>query len=345
MKKYLKRLMGFYRLKSYGKIIINNERILQPERQTSQLFKYLMPSGNSILLKISVCFFIILLTTIGLSFVDLSYDDIPVAGDVGTLEDDEIMKQHLLSSPGTDYSYPEEKAELVTREHIVKKGETLSQISAKYEVSMNTICGFNNLRSYHLLRHGQRLNIPNKEGILKKIQKGDKLLAIAKKYKTPVNRILDENNIKNPDFININTVLFLPDAKPLNIMPSFLWPVSSRRITSSYGWRRHPIKRRRHFHQGMDIGSVFQSVRATKHGRVTYAGWLGGYGRVVILAHPGGWKSLYGHLSRIRVRRGQHVKQGQRIAISGNTGLSTGPHLHFEMLKNGRSKNPGRYLK
>jgi murein DD-endopeptidase MepM/ murein hydrolase activator NlpD len=78
---------------------------------------------------------------------------------------------------------------------------------------------------------------------------------------------------------------------------------------------------------------------------VTYAGWLGGYGKTVVIAHPGGWKTLYGHLSRIIVREGQYVKQGQSIAKSGNTGRSTGPHLHFEIIKHGSHHNPFVYLK
>ena len=91
--------------------------------------------------------------------------------------------------------------------------------------------------------------------------------------------------------------------------------------------------------------SRYQLIRSTKYGKVTYAGWMGKYGKVLIIAHPGGWKSLYGHLSKIIVKKGQYVKQGQFIARSGNTGYSTGPHLHFELIKNGRHKNPYKYLR
>ena len=95
----------------------------------------------------------------------------------------------------------------------------------------------------------------------------------------------------------------------------------------------------------MDIRSNYQPVRSTKYGKVTYSGWFGGYGKAVIVAHPGGWKSLYGHLSKIFVKRGQYVKQGQYVGRSGNTGYSSGPHLHFELIYNGRHVNPYRYLK
>ena len=176
------------------------------------------------------------------------------------------------------------------------------------------------------------------------VQKGQNIADIAKKYKTDVDKIFSENCIKNFDFISIGDIIFVPDAKPLNIIPGFLWPAPTKRITSSYGWRRHPINKIKHFHQGMDIRCNYKRVRATKYGQVKFTGWMGRYGKTIIIAHPGGWKSLYGHLSKIWVKRGQAVKQGQFIGRSGDTGYSTGPHLHFELIKRGRHQNPLKYL-
>ena len=258
---------------------------------------------------------------------------------------DDIEKNKILQSSNTDYSNPDENEKLVIVEHVVKPGENLSVIAQEYGVSIDTICGSNNLRSYDFIRSGVHLKIPSKDGILYRMRSGNNITAIAKKYKVSLEKIIAENQIENPDFVPEDSVVFIPDAKPQNIIRGFLWPTRSKFITCGYGWRRNPFNRKyREFHHGLDIRSRYDWIRASKYGKVTYTGWMGGYGRTVIIAHPGGWKTLYAHLSRIIVRRGQYVKQGQSIAKSGNTGRSTGPHLHFEILKNGRNKNPYTYL-
>jgi len=178
------------------------------------------------------------------------------------------------------------------------------------------------------------------------MREGNNVAGLASRYRIPVEKILAENNFKNPDFVPEGEVVFIPDAKPQNIFSGFLWPVNSRKINCGYGWRRNPFNDEyREFHRGMDIAARYEWVRSTKYGKVTFAGWMGGYGNAIIIAHPGGWKSLYGHLSRVIVKEGQYVKQGQNIAKSGNTGRSTGPHVHFELLKQGEYTNPKKYLK
>lgn len=259
---------------------------------------------------------------------------------------DELMKKSLLESKQTDYSSPEKAQRLVINEHHVRGGENLQKIAKKFGVSVETIRGTNNLTTDSVLQPGMVLKIPNKDGILLKMQKGGELVSIARRYRVSLKKIIEENNIKNPDFVASNTVLFIPDAKPLNVFSGFIWPGGSRFITCGYGWRTNPFDPgHTEFHPGLDIRSNFQYVRASKYGKVTYTGWLGGYGKTVVIAHPGGYKTLYGHLSRIIVRNGQYVKQGQYIAASGNTGRSTGAHLHFEILKNGGSINPYIYFK
>jgi murein DD-endopeptidase MepM/ murein hydrolase activator NlpD len=254
-------------------------------------------------------------------------------------------KNDLLFSEKTDYSDEDKNEPLTIRYHVVGKGDTLSEIAKTYGVSMDTICGSNQLCSYDIIRDGTRLRIPSKDGILHCIQKGQDIVSVVKRYRVSLDKVYGINHQKNFDFVPVGSEIFIPDAKPLNIVPGFLWPSGWSRITSSYGWRWHPINGQRHFHQGMDIRSKYGLIRATKYGKVTFTGWSGGFGRAVIIAHPGGWKSLYGHLSRILVRPGQYVKQGQYIARSGNTGYSSGPHLHFELIKEGSHVNPYRYLK
>ena len=226
--------------------------------------------------------------------------------------DDEMIKKNLLQSKQTDYSSPEKSQKLVISEHRVAHGRTFQKIAKRYGVSVETIRGTNNLTPDSVLRPGMVLKIPNKDGILLKMQKGGELVSIARRYRVSLKKIIEENNIKNPDFVASNTVLFIPDAKPLNVFSGFIWPAWGRFITCGYGWRSNPLDPRyTEFHPGLDIRSNFQTVKASKYGKVTYTGWLGGYGKAVVIAHPDGYKTLYAHLSRIMVRSGQYVKQGQ----------------------------------
>jgi murein DD-endopeptidase MepM/ murein hydrolase activator NlpD len=113
------------------------------------------------------------------------------------------------------------------------------------------------------------------------------------------------------------------------------------RITSGFGYRTHPILGYRRFHRGLDIGAGHGTpILATTDGVVARAGWGGGYGNVVELRHAGGLATRYGHMSRISVGGGQRVRQGQVIGYVGSTGLSTGPHLHYEMFRNGQLVDP-----
>lgn len=117
-------------------------------------------------------------------------------------------------------------------------------------------------------------------------------------------------------------------------------PVNGR-ISSSFGMRRHPILGYVRMHKGIDIAAHYGSpVYAATDGVVQFAGRSSGYGNFVKLAHGDGFGTGYGHLSRILVRPGQHVRRGQQIAASGNSGLSTGPHLHYETYRNGVAVNP-----
>jgi murein DD-endopeptidase MepM/ murein hydrolase activator NlpD len=124
------------------------------------------------------------------------------------------------------------------------------------------------------------------------------------------------------------------------------WPVpASRRVTSGYGNRTHPFSRRQEFHTGIDIGAPSGSeIRAARGGNVIMSGWHGGFGNTVILEHGDGLTTLYAHNRRNRVSVGQWVNGNAHIADVGNTGVSTGPHLHFEVRRNGRHVNPGPFL-
>lgn len=112
-------------------------------------------------------------------------------------------------------------------------------------------------------------------------------------------------------------------------------------VTSPFGWRVHPITGQYKFHSGVDLGYAYgDDVLAMMSGKVVYCYWWGGYGNCVILAHPNGDHTLYGHMARIDVGYGQDVVRGQSLGKVGSTGMSTGPHLHLEWWHNGSYMDP-----
>jgi murein DD-endopeptidase MepM/ murein hydrolase activator NlpD len=122
------------------------------------------------------------------------------------------------------------------------------------------------------------------------------------------------------------------------------WPVSGT-ITSPFGYRRSPFGSGMEFHQGLDIAAPMgTTVQAAAGGTVISAGWYGGYGNYVLIDHGGGMATGYGHLSQIFVSAGQQIQKGQAIGAVGSTGMSTGPHLHFEVRLHGKPTDPAAYL-
>ena len=125
----------------------------------------------------------------------------------------------------------------------------------------------------------------------------------------------------------------------------FSYPVHGR-LTSPFGLRRHPMFRVVSFHSGVDLAAPYGTpIMASDTGRVIFNGWYGGYGKVVIVDHGMDYSTLYAHLSRASASRGQTIIKGQTVGYEGQTGYSTGPHLHFEVRKNGRPQNPLNYLR
>lgn len=129
------------------------------------------------------------------------------------------------------------------------------------------------------------------------------------------------------------------------IPPTYIKPISGGRLSSGFGRRTAPKRGASTYHKGVDWATATgTTVVASSGGTVAKAGWGSGYGYVVYINHPDGRQTRYGHLSKVLVSAGQTVSQGQKIALSGNTGVSTGPHLHFEILIGGTQVNPLNYL-
>lgn len=156
----------------------------------------------------------------------------------------------------------------------------------------------------------------------------------------------DKDDTIDPRFLALGKKLARMDAleRGLASIPS-AEPADMNLITSGFGYRRDPFTRRGAMHNGLDFkGPYGQPVVAAARGRVSFAGWKGGYGKTVEIDHGNGLLTRYAHLSRITTRVGSTIKEGVRLGAMGNSGRSTGTHLHFEVRMNGRAINPKPFL-
>jgi murein DD-endopeptidase MepM/ murein hydrolase activator NlpD len=227
----------------------------------------------------------------------------------------------------------------------IRPGDTIGALAETYGLNPDTLLSLNNIKNSRLIQIDQMLRIPNQDGILYRVRQGDTLAGIAEKYDANADSILTANELFS-ETINVGTSLFIPgarlsqtDLQEIN-GDLFIWPVRGY-ITSSYGYRPSPFTRERQFHAGLDIGaSQGTPVRAGMAGRVSSVGFDGISGNYVVITHHSGYRTLYAHLSVIRTKTGASVRGGDIIGDVGSTGLSTGPHLHFTVYKNGVTVNP-----
>ena len=128
-------------------------------------------------------------------------------------------------------------------------------------------------------------------------------------------------------------------------LPAMVYPLMTPRVSSKFGDRNHPIFKYKRHHSGIDLAAPKSSpIRAVQSGQVIFSDPYAGYGNLVVIQHADGFTSHYGHCQSIKVTIGEMVKAGQIIAIVGSTGNSTGPHLHFELRKNGDPLDPEKYV-
>jgi len=231
----------------------------------------------------------------------------------------------------------------------VARGDTLSEISDGFDLSLDTIVSFNGIENARSLQPGALLKIPNHSGILYAAKQGDDVATVAAAHEISADRVIEVNGLMS-ESLEPGRLLFLPDAHLASIKlreisgDLFKWPVRGW-ITSWYGWRNDPFTGARRFHNGLDIGvNEGTQLKAPMDGRVAETGWSEGSGNYVLLSHHAGWTSFYGHLESVAVKRGQRVAVGTLLGRSGSTGRSTGPHLHFSVFKNGRAANPANVL-
>jgi murein DD-endopeptidase MepM/ murein hydrolase activator NlpD len=271
--------------------------------------------------------------------------DIDVSGEEEAAQDGDpvvegVREPKLFSKPRMLLSSP----------YRMEQGDTIGELAQKFGLNQDTLISYNNIKNTRLLQIGQTLKIPNQDGILHKVQKGDTLNSIAEKYNTDADAVKTVNELFT-DAVREGTDLFIPGARLdwINLQEIngdlFIWPISGY-ITSPYGYRISPFTKVRQFHSGIDIGAgTGTPIKAAMSGRVIVAGWSDTFGNYVVVSHHSGYRTLYGHMSLIRVKSGQYVSTGQWIGDVGSTGLSTNPHLHFTVYKNGVTVNPRALMK
>lgn len=239
--------------------------------------------------------------------------------------------------------------------YTIQPGDTIAGIAAEFNVSTNTVLWANGLSSSDTIQVGDHLTILPTTGVLHTVSSGDTLLAIANKYDVDAKEVADYNGLSDTGKLSIGQKLIVPDgyiapqAAPRIVTedtriadgpvpPSstatsvgLIWPTTSKHISQYFRWG----------HTGVDIDNrSYPPVYAAASGTVEFAGFLGGYGNLVIVNHGGGTVTYYAHNSSLYVTKGTQVSQGQTIAKVGSTGRSTGPHLHFEIRQQGRPINP-----
>jgi murein DD-endopeptidase MepM/ murein hydrolase activator NlpD len=250
---------------------------------------------------------------------------------------------------------------------VVERGDTPGGIAERFGIQPETLLGGNPQLSQEssLLQTGVELVILPVDGVLHDVQPGDTLESIANQYGVPVEEIIayQPNNLEFPYRLYSETQILVPGAvrevfvwtppdlssvtgntsyegqgvKPVIVgTGTFIYPVNSRNYTQHYWYG----------HQALDIAlSEGSGVYAADTGTVTFAGWnIYGYGNLIVVNHGNGYETFYAHLSGINVVPGQIVYQGNLIGTTGNTGQSSGPHIHFEIRLNNNRDDPCWYI-
>lgn len=276
----------------------------------------------------------------------------PVFGmDVAGVNSDDLFYKMFLEDESRAHisgpkGGPDASGALKLFPYTIGKDDSLSKIAEKTGVTVDALISLNKLSDAHVIRVGQQLTIPNQKGIYHKVVRGDSLEKLSRRYRIQVEGIQRANGLVG-DELEAGSVIFLPGARlsademerALGML--FVRPAAGGWISSSFGYRRDPFSLTHQFHPGIDIALPYWTpIVAVRSGRVEFAGWNGGYGKMVMVKHADGYSSIYGHMIQYIVSSGQWVRAGQRLGYVGSTGYSTGPHLHFELRRYGRLINP-----
>lgn len=240
--------------------------------------------------------------------------------------------------------------------YVVHQGDTITQVAKMFGVTVETILWANDLTRGASLREGQHLVILPIDGVQHTVSKGETLRGIANKYKGDLDEILEFNNLSADQKLSVGDVIIVPNGKEVVVSSSGTTSTSRSKIISSYpsysGYYTHPVPAGHktqgvHGYNGVDYGApVGTPVYAAAEGTVIVSRFRatgcgrscgGGYGNYIVIEHTNGTQTLYGHLSSVYASVGTRLDKGQWIGEVGNTGKSTGSHLHFEVRG---AKNP-----
>lgn len=237
--------------------------------------------------------------------------------------------------------------------YTVRSGDTLGGITKRFGLTnLSTLIDVNSITNARSLHEGQKLRIPSVDGLMYTVSKGNSLTGLSAKFNVPLEDLLDVNDLASQT-LTVGQQLFIPgakmDAAKLHEVLGDLFKIpitAAYRISSKFGWRPDPFTGVRSYHTGIDLACPEGTpIRAAMNGTVAFVGWSNVFGNYIIVNHPNGYQTLYGHLSASRVKKGQSVTQATVIGLVGSTGYSTGAHLHFTVYKNGRLVNPSSVLK
>lgn len=255
----------------------------------------------------------------------------------------------------------------------VQDGDTLGGIADRFGLSLSSVLWANNLTFRSTIRPGQSLSIPPVDGVLYAVKNGDTISKIARTYGADADQIVAFNKLGSADNLHVGDSLMVPggvppapvvkrSTAPLSTLFSgksssgatskwtpfvapkgsgetdgaWVWPSAWHVITQKFGWR----------HTGLDVDCGYsQDNYAASAGVVIYAGWRNGYGNTVEVDHGDGVVTRYGHHAKIYVSPGEAVAAGQALGLCGTTGISTGTHLHFEVIINGKFQNPLNFVR
>lgn len=239
--------------------------------------------------------------------------------------------------------------------HTLQEGETFSDVATHYGLSVEALVGANpDISSMDTLPAGLELLVPPAPGLVIVLERGQDIKALLETYGVDPLEFMRANAIQSPLELRPGKMVFLPGVKPQAALDRlakvreeenrYIWPLQGR-ITSYFG-RRNLGMGTASFHSAIDIAAPTGTpITASRSGTVVYAGWSNrGYGNLVKVQHSGGDETWYAHQSEIWVGVGQAINQGETIGLVGSTGLSTGPHLHFELHEAGNAVDPLAYL-
>jgi murein DD-endopeptidase MepM/ murein hydrolase activator NlpD len=307
----------------------------------------------SVLLGMFYCFQIVFSPVIGAiygAFYDLSQSSTQGIGGMAYTEKElaEISAANVL--PESEIIIPEPlefsaPLTLLYSSYKIQSGDMIGFIAENFGLSQGTLVSVNEIKNTRQIYPNEVLKIPNQDGIIHKVAAAETLPSIAEKYEIDLAALVTVNELFS-ETANPGTNIFIPGAKLDSTKLQeingdlFIWPVRGR-ITSRYGYRISPISGVRTFHTGIDLSAATGvSIKAAMSGRVISASYNDTFGNYIVISHHSNYRTLYGHLSAFKTKAGAYIRTGETIGYVGNTGQSTGSHLHFTVYKNGVTVNP-----